>query len=515
MAAFRTLLAWLAAVATVLVVLELGLRAVGLGPHVSPVAHDPVLGWANRANAEGVLEGREFEAHWRTDARGLRVTPRAGTGDARCVVVLGDSFVFGTAADEHDTLPARLQAAWDEQGVPLVALNAGVLGYDTGQAVRWFELHGAELAPRAVVLCVYENDLFWNTRDSYASKDGPRTKVRLEPGPGGERAPGAEVVRPLWQHTALWQVLAPLVVSAEVPRIDVDGVALDAELAPLVPRPPSELDRAMDDAARLALLRLAASTRALGADLLVVTLPGAPLFEPDWRAVYERRGLGRVEGWSPELPIERWQRLCDDVGLTHLDASRALAVHRDAAPTERLYWRDDWHLAPAGNEAVAEAIASFLTARIDPGTRGPRGALPRPTRSPLVARALVWAALSLLVASVMSRQPSSRGFARDLVGAGLMVAFVMTVVIGGGVLLAALPPLWSQLALAAVVVTFVTVAAYHMRDRFGTVAELIATFAGRGHVELMPTLVVLAGLGSLLIVAASSPFVAPFVYTLF
>ncbi|MEO6710106.1 MAG: DUF5989 family protein [Planctomycetota bacterium] len=37
----------------------------------------------------------------------------------------------------------------------------------------------------------------------------------------------------------------------------------------------------------------------------------------------------------------------------------------------------------------------------------------------------------------------------------------------------------------------------------------------RGHWYLMPLLVVLLSIGSLLVVAASSPLIAPFIYTLF
>ena len=45
--------------------------------------------------------------------------------------------------------------------------------------------------------------------------------------------------------------------------------------------------------------------------------------------------------------------------------------------------------------------------------------------------------------------------------------------------------------------------------------ELIGAFIGRGHWYLMPLVTVLLTIGSLLVVAASSPLVAPFIYTLF
>ena len=51
--------------------------------------------------------------------------------------------------------------------------------------------------------------------------------------------------------------------------------------------------------------------------------------------------------------------------------------------------------------------------------------------------------------------------------------------------------------------------------RLGTIAELLRSFTLRGHWYLMPLVVVLLTIGSLLVVAASSPLIAPFIYTLF
>ena len=47
------------------------------------------------------------------------------------------------------------------------------------------------------------------------------------------------------------------------------------------------------------------------------------------------------------------------------------------------------------------------------------------------------------------------------------------------------------------------------------VAELLKAFTLRGHWYLMPLVVILLSVGSLLVVAASSPLIAPFIYTLF
>jgi hypothetical protein len=62
------------------------------------------------------------------------------------------------------------------------------------------------------------------------------------------------------------------------------------------------------------------------------------------------------------------------------------------------------------------------------------------------------------------------------------------------------------------ILTFVL---YKVGRRVGTILELLKAFVLRGHWYLMPLIVVLLTIGSLLVVAASSPLVAPFIYTLF
>ena len=70
-------------------------------------------------------------------------------------------------------------------------------------------------------------------------------------------------------------------------------------------------------------------------------------------------------------------------------------------------------------------------------------------------------------------------------------------------------------ALAFNIGALFTFIAYKLGDRIGTIGELMRCFTLRGHWYLIPLLSVLLTVGSLLVVAASSPLVAPFIYTLF
>ena len=58
-------------------------------------------------------------------------------------------------------------------------------------------------------------------------------------------------------------------------------------------------------------------------------------------------------------------------------------------------------------------------------------------------------------------------------------------------------------------------AVWYLRERLPVMGELFATFVRRGQWYMLPVLVGLLSLGGLLVVAASSPWLAPFIYTLF
>jgi hypothetical protein len=90
---------------------------------------------------------------------------------------------------------------------------------------------------------------------------------------------------------------------------------------------------------------------------------------------------------------------------------------------------------------------------------------------------------------------------------GLLGVVILMIVFGKR----AMGPLVLAIALVAIL-GFVV---YKLGRRLGTITELLASFVMRGHWYLLPLVVVLLTVGSLLVVAASSPLVAPFIYTLF
>ena len=82
--------------------------------------------------------------------------------------------------------------------------------------------------------------------------------------------------------------------------------------------------------------------------------------------------------------------------------------------------------------------------------------------------------------------------------------------------LTGLLPLRMQSWVAPIAVSgLLVVCLWYLRRRLGVMAELFGTFVRRGHWYVLPVLAGLLSIGGLLVVAASSPWLAPFIYTLF
>jgi hypothetical protein len=124
---------------------------------------------------------------------------------------------------------------------------------------------------------------------------------------------------------------------------------------------------------------------------------------------------------------------------------------------------------------------------------------------------VLWLALTIGYASSYRDEPVWRVAAQ----VGGLLAVVFAIVLGGGKLIGALPPGASPWVLAGFVLLVFGFVGWKLGRRVGTILELFRSFTLRGHWYLMPLVVVLMTIGSLLVVAASSPLIAPFIYTLF
>ena len=78
-----------------------------------------------------------------------------------------------------------------------------------------------------------------------------------------------------------------------------------------------------------------------------------------------------------------------------------------------------------------------------------------------------------------------------------------------------LPGTWQGMVPPVLLAAFLGLAGYYLRGRMAVMAELFLAFVRRGHWYMLPVIVALLSVGGLLVVAASSPWLAPFIYTLF
>jgi hypothetical protein len=133
---------------------------------------DPLVRHRLRPGLRGVVGNwSEFTTRVRINALGIRgpeIGPRR-PGVHR-MLVLGDSFTFGTGVEEAEAFPAEIADGLTRGGTPAEGVNAGIGGYGVPDEVAWFEHYGMRLHPDLIVLGIFTgNDL------QDAAPDRPRS----------------------------------------------------------------------------------------------------------------------------------------------------------------------------------------------------------------------------------------------------------------------------------------------------------------------------------------------------
>jgi len=510
MRALNVLLALFVSLVLALAVLEGGLRLIGLGPPVTLGQFDPQLGWVKTPNAKAHRHTGEFDVHFEINALGLRddpmQSPAKPAGKLR-VLMLGDSFVQGYTVERKDLFVDVLENWWKSEGRDVDVINAGTEGYSTDQEALWLAGPGRAFQPDVVLLFPYENDLYWNAATSYDRYQKPRInpdgrpELRVLADPGEKSA---------WQKTALGSLVEKLSATRKTWTPD-GGHALDMESAAFFHTPPEFMNEALART-RGALENVKDTCAELKARLLVVPIPHKASIQADAQAALERYIGVDTALWSADQPTETFLGMCKELSIETLDPRGGLKGE--------LYFQRDWHFNPAGNHAFAAILHDELDKRgVFPAgyaAKSPASEAPASTSEsrlptwPFVFAGL-WLALGTLYTLVYRDEPAWRAYLQ----VGGMLALVFTIAMGGGKLIALLPPNVSAAVGVLIVGGFLIFVLYKLGRRLATTFELFLSFTRRGHWYLLPLVVVLLSIGSLLVVAASSPLVAPFIYTLF
>jgi hypothetical protein len=502
-----------------LLVLEGGLRLIGMGPVKTLNQPDPVLGWSKVPGRAVHRSTSEFDVDIEVNSLGLRDDPMESPDKAPGVfrvVALGDSFTLGFAVEREHLFVDRLERWWNDEGRRVEVLNTGTEGYSTDQEAAWLVENGERFDPDLVLLFPYENDLYWNGQERYitgAAKprfdgEGRRQGGTLPPPP--EKSP--------LERFALTRFFAPK--PDPTPHLFTPqggrGPILK-EWAALLTEPPSFMQPALEGT-RGALRALSETCRRISAELVVVPIPSHSAVDPEFRKTFGERVLGLNEtSWSPDRPVETFLELAQELGIRTLDPRPVLKASTQSG--SELYHDVDWHLNPAGNDLFARFLHDELDAMgVFPSEHSPQrtvAAVPSvPARGVpgwLKVYGVLWVLLTALYIANYRDEPL---WQPPLKVAG-MLGIVFAMVIGLGKLVSALPPAAGRALMLAVFAAILGFVVYKLGRRVGTIAELVKSFVLRGHWYLLPLVVVLLSVGSLLVVAASSPLVAPFIYTLF
>lgn len=520
MRAINVLLSIVVSVVIAALVLEGGLRLLGFGPTGQTInQYDPDLGWSKRPNFTAERETSEFDVTYKINELGLREDPMSSPAKppgAFRVVVLGDSFVLGYTVARENLFVDQLEGLWQSEGRNVDVINAGTEGYSTDQEVAWFLKHGAAFDPDLVLLLPYENDLYWNSQPKYQATPKPRFTAAGEL----EDRELENTMEKGWQEKfALTKWFAQKGDTGDHVWEHPSGQKLYKEYAPLlVDEPPFMAD--VRARTKGALIALQSECNQVGADLVVVPIPSKEAFDAAARD-RKQRFFGQIpaDAWDPEKPVELYLQLAGDLGIRTLDPRPVIAAASTDAP---LYYEQDIHLNAAGNRVLATFLNDELTGPASvfgaAHAKKTEGSFPAGGGEPaqglptwMKVFATLWVLLTALYIGTYRDepvwQPPFKVFA--------MLALIFSIFFGVVWLTGVLPPQVARVIPIVFVVVVVGFVIYKLGRKVGTIGELFKSFTLRGHWYLMPLVVVLLTIGSLLVVAASSPLVAPFIYTLF
>jgi hypothetical protein len=94
---------------------------------------------------------------------------------------------------------------------------------------------------------------------------------------------------------------------------------------------------------------------------LVVPIPNKACIEEAALANLRKQIGVDPDTWSPELPVDLFLGLCQELSIPAVDPRAALRDAAKMADDGHVYYQKDWHLNPEGNRA----LASFVRGELD------------------------------------------------------------------------------------------------------------------------------------------------------
>jgi len=321
-------------------------------------APDPERAFRLAPGFRGTEVSHEFRVSIAINSRGLRdreMAPAKPPGTVRMLVV-GDSFTYGSGVAAADTYPKRLERLLAERaGVRVEVINAGVSGYGTVHEAAFLRAEGWGYEPDVLVLQMFpQNDLDDN----------------LEPF-GREVVDGALRVRAIRPEGAapLRRVQAAVRARSHAYRFLGDRYHLlrirlgleqsyAASLGVYLRRPPERVTAGWE-ATRGQLRDIVEMGRQRGRPVVVVHAPALAALDADRAAAFAR--FYRVD--RKELDWDRpgltLSALCAALGVPYLDLTERF---RATGRSREFYYAHNGHWNSAGHDQVGRWILEALTA---------------------------------------------------------------------------------------------------------------------------------------------------------
>lgn len=278
--------------------------------------------------------------------------------DAYRVLVLGDSFMEAVQVPFDSAFSAILQRTLPPvNGRKIEVINAGVSGWGTDDALRYFDHYGRKYSPDLVVLAMtLHNDISDNLRERWHSARSGSLQVQQVPAMSAWKFRELQLKAFLASHFHLYQLLRRVKHEREMARA---GAELNAHVVALFRNPqPPEIEYGFNLTEQL-IGRLQSQVADAGSKLVVVLLPIVyQLSDTTFTQFVARAGVA-AEQMDAMLPQQRIREAAARHGVPVIDLLPAFraAVERDKA---QLYIEWDGHWNEAGHRLAAEVVVHEL-----------------------------------------------------------------------------------------------------------------------------------------------------------
>lgn len=323
-------------------------KSTSLLPRKTLGVADTELGHLHGSNSHTRQEGPEFTVEYKINNQGLRdnaihAIPKP-SGSTR-ILLLGDSFTFGTGNHYEEIWPVIFERALLDHGYDVDVVKAGVSGFDTRTEILYLERLLPKYHPDIVVLAFLPNDLFTNT----AVNENDLSRSDKLP-------PGRAVVAPEKRRGHARDRRSQFQSVTLAKRILISNDLLYAAIYMMTARaeyfsvPPSELLLDRLNITKDLLARGLDDARTKGVELCVLSIPQQ--FQVLMKANrYERENIDVdfIDVVLAEFASEK--------GFTWIPTLEMLAATYESNRND-LYFRVDGHLNGTGNNVVGEYFAA-------------------------------------------------------------------------------------------------------------------------------------------------------------